>query len=337
MNTTLTPADILAEAEALSVAPKQKKETWFNPLDPLIEPVAELDFLIEGFCARGMITLYGGGAGSGKSITTQSFFSRADDEILPTQKKIKAIYLTGADSSDIEIRRRARAIKVNNSLLTVTLPDEMFCTATNQVFMSELTREVLSQKADVVIFDTLADFHEGNTYEAELANNTMRAFRKLAADTNAAIILITHTRKGSKIKSRYDVEDISDSRIFATKSDFVFGLRSEYQDDSTNLVELQCLKSRSPRPLKPLRMIIRYDHGLIIERTSRPFQNELEEADKNGRKQARIDEAQRLQKKGKTVREIADSLGIATGTAHKYLKADPDTFIPKYQYPESYQ
>lgn len=328
----ITPADFANEQAKLLQATKQ---TWFTLLNPLTEPVEPIDYLIDGFCARGMITVLGASPGAGKSILIQTLFSDHSNSFLTVKKGIKAVYLTGADSSETEIRRRARSIRTNNGLFTVEMPDELYCTASNEVFMSELKQGIQAHNVDALILDTVADFHEGSTYDAELVNTTMATFRRLVRDTNVSLILITHMKKGSKIKAKYDVEDVADSRVWTSKPDFVFAIKSEYQDDSTNLIELQDLKSRSPRPLPPIRASISYTEaaGLRISNTDRSFKAELDEFGKENKKFARISEAKRLKAEGKSVREIADALGVATGTAHKYLKADdaehpaPDQFI----------
>lgn len=300
----------------------KEPETWFIPSDPFKESVPELEFIVNGYAAKGLITVIGGSAGSGKSLLNQILFQKRNDELLPT-KQGKAFYLTGADSSEFEIRRRAKAINENNGLKTVTLPDELYCVATNDAFMGELTHQLIQHDADAVIFDTLADFHDGNLYEAELANRTMKGFTNLARTANVAVILITHTRKGSKIKNEYNVEDISDSRVFGTKADFVFGLKSEYQQDGSNLIELQCVKSRSARPMQNLRAEIYFNtiaNELKIERTDKLFSAELDAQSKEEKRQHLINEVGKLKVAGKSVREIADNLDIAVGTVSKYSK-----------------
>ncbi|MEX2632624.1 MAG: AAA family ATPase [Balneolales bacterium] len=319
MNDAITPDELKSHVNGL-IADHDK--TWFNPSDPFTEPVPPLEFIVDGYCARGLITVIGASAGSGKSLFQQIIFQKRDNDLLPTSQG-KAIYLTGADSSEFEIRRRAKAIKENNGLETVSLPEELFCVATNKVFMNELTEQVIKYGADTLIFDTLADFHEGNLYEAELANKTMKAFTDLARTANIAVILVTHTRKGSKIKTEYNVEDVSDSRVFGTKADFVFGLRSEYQQDGSNLIELQCLKSRSAQAMRPLRAEIYFNtisNELKIRKTERMFSGELESQGKEQKREHNIKEVHRLKSDGKTVREIADELEIAVGTVSKYAK-----------------
>lgn len=296
---------------------------WFNPTDPFIERVEPLEFIVDGFAALGMITVLGGSSGSGKSMLTQYLFSNHDNDILTVSPISKAIYLTGADASETEVRRRAKSIRVNHGLRTVKMPDDVLCTATNDEFMDKITQEVLNHKFTAIIFDTIADFHEGSTYEADLVNKTMAKFRKMAERTNAAIILITHTKKGSKMKERYDVEDIADSRIWVTKADFIFALKSEYQQGD-NLTELQCLKSRSPRPLSDIRMMSKYtqQNGFSISKSDQYFKSELEGISKQQKKDRLIQACHKEKALGKTHREIAGKLGIGVGTVSKYLEID---------------
>ncbi|MEX2574151.1 MAG: AAA family ATPase [Balneolaceae bacterium] len=301
---------------------KTSTYSWFIPTDPYIQPVPKLEFVVSGYCAKGLITVLGGSAGSGKSLFNQILFQKRNNDLLET-KPGKAIYLTGADSSEYEIRRRAKVIKENHGLQTVSLPDDFYCVATNEEFMQELTHRVKQHSTDVVIFDTLADFHEGNMYESESANNTMKAFVKLAHSANVAVILITHTRKGSKIKMHYDVEDISDSRVFGTKSDFVFGLKSEYQSDGSNLIELQCLKSRSMKPIQPLRAEINYHSAtneLKVQKTNQMFSYELEVQNKEETKKYKIAQVHKLKSEGKTHSQIAKQLKVSKGTVHNYAQ-----------------
>lgn len=309
---------MLEDAQVVMI---QESEHWFNPLNPLEMDVKPVDFIVEGYCARGLITLIGGSAGSGKSMLNQFLFQSRSNQLLNT-KSGKAIYLTGADASDIEVARRARAIGDNNGLQIVNLPDSLLCTATNQQFINDLLTQVQEHNIDALIFDTLADFHTGSLFDPEFANDTMKGFTLLARVANVAIIIITHTRKGSKTKSNYNVEDISDSRIFTTKSDFVFGLRSEYQE-GLNLIELQCLKSRSAKPMENLRAEIFSDEEngqIFIYPSDKEFQLEIDNRNVSQTRERLVNEVKRLHEEGKSYRAIADEVGISKSAVGNYLK-----------------
>lgn len=305
-----------------------EKDTWFNPVDPFHAPVEPLEWIIEGMAAKGMITLLGGVAGSGKSILIQYLLQLRGRQSLINAVPGKAIFLTGLDSSETEIRRRAKSIGEGTGLLTVEIPDHIIPFITNQVFFDELSKKIIEHDVDVIVFDTLADFHEGSLYEAADANATMSAFRRLATGTGCAIILITHIRKSADLKTSFSVHDVADSRIFGTKSDFVFPLKSEYQNDSTNLIEIQCPKARSPKPMPPLRALIEYDEymgKLHIEQTGRPFSVEADEMEEERKRSERRRKAWELKQEGKSNREIGEELGVSHVTIAKDLKLYENT------------
>lgn len=299
---------------------RHKEHDWFNPKNPLTEPVKELEFVTDGFCAKGMVTIIGAAPGAGKSMLVQYVLSRHGNDFLPTKKGTKAIYMAGADSSATELYRRARAIRVNDGLETLEPPEDRLIYFTDEHIFSKLSDRLKKGNYDAIVFDTAADYHHGNTYDADIVNASMAAVRRFAADANVAVIIITHTRKGSKIKNTYDVEDISDSRIWTSKSDFVFAIKSEYQDGG-NLIELQNLKSRAPKALKPKRGIFQLVNGLFtIEPTEQRFKGEMESLAKDEQHAEQVRQVHELSNQGKTIKQISDRLGIATGTVSKYKK-----------------
>jgi predicted ATP-dependent serine protease len=300
-----------------------KQEHWFNPVNPFYEHVEPLEWILEMFAAKGMITTLGGVAGSGKSILVQYLLQLRNKQSLIDAENGTGIYLTGLDSSETEIRRRAKSIGNGEGLQTVKIPDEIIPYITNERFFHDLKDKLNEYDVDAIVFDTLADFHKGNLYEAADANATMTAFRRLAKTTGAAVILITHTRKSAEQNRRYTVNDIADSRIFGTKSDFVFAIKNEYKNDHSNLIELQCLKSRSPKNMPDLRALVHYDtiKGMVsIERSDRPFDSEAEDIEEKERIAERRRKAWHLHQQGKGTREIGKELGVSHTTINNDLK-----------------
>lgn len=68
----------------------------------------------------------------------------------------------------------------------------------DDVTMSRLTALALRQKIDVIIIDPLANFMVGNENDASTMNLLASALTQLAVATGAAVLGVTHTRKGSR-------------------------------------------------------------------------------------------------------------------------------------------
>lgn len=300
------------------------KPDWPDIINPSDQTVQPLDFVVEGYAARGLVTVIGGAGGSGKSLLNQYLMQNRNDELLNTSRNGQAIYLTGADTSESELVRRCNAIGNNHGLVCLELPSFTMPFISDLKFFNSLKEKVLKhENVDTVIFDTLADFNHGNPIDAKDANEVMQAFRSFASQANVAVIIITHTRKGSKVKTRYDVEDISDSRIYTTKADFVFGLKSEYRNDSFNLIELQCLKNRSSKPIPDLRMKIIEDPNdkrIYIHRTKELFEHEAIYKAQVAEKHKEAEKVLELHAEGKSYREIEEITEISKSKVGNIVK-----------------
>lgn len=326
--------DLWKTTEQFIPVTEDKTKIWeFETFNPMEAPITDIQPVIHGFAARGKITLMGGSGGSGKSLLTQFLLQTRYNDLLQTEPG-QAVYLTGADSSEHEIRRRARSIGSGNGLVTMPLPDvEELAVATNEGFMEELADQLRAMDADAVVFDTLADFHAEELNNAIEANKTMTGFRRLAESANVAVILITHTKKGSKIKQRYDIEDVADSRVWGTKSDYVFAIKGEYQDDSTNLTELQCVKSRSEKPLQNVRAKIESDvfDSLNVVATDEPFTSELEHEQQQEQRETVKEKAVQLHESGNSYSDIARQLNRSKGWVAGVLKDVRVDHQPQYE------
>lgn len=310
--------------EALDASPNWAKEVTFIISDPATAPVEPIQFIIDGMAARGLITIMAGPAGSGKSYLMQYLLQSRTRDILPVHPGV-AVYLTGADASESETRNRARKLihYGHGGLLTAQLenPDVLGLIHDN-VFRLALTQQLLELKADAVVFDTLRDYYDGDSKEAQIANKTMVAFRKLAEQARVAVIIITHTRKNITDRNDPKVEDVADSRIYTSKADFVFGLQHEYLTNGRGtLVQINNLKSRSSQPIPRIRYLVtELDGHVHIHPSDDAFENErkvkqqLEKALELDRKIMELAAA------GLTQGEIAKLIGKSRKTVNEHLK-----------------
>lgn len=292
---------------------------WFDPKDPKEQDDVPIDWVIKDYCSRGEITLIGGKAGCGKSLLNQYMLSTRKCDFMNI-KPGGTLYLTGADADAATITRRGHKFE-NVGLHYQELPAETLCLAKNRGWMTELGDCLISKGYDSVIFDTLADFHEGSLNEAEKANQTMSGFKFLATYANVAVIIITHTTKGSNWKLRYAPDDIADSRIFMTKSDYCFGLVAEPTSEG-KLIDLHQLKNRHQEDKQPIRALIRDYHSRIsIEYSQLRFSSELDELAVKEQRENRDAAVKQLSSAGKSQREIAAEMGCSIGTVNNILKS----------------
>jgi RecA-family ATPase len=310
-------------AQALSKQPETENAVKFILSDPATAPQRPLQFVVNGMIARGHITIIAGNPGSGKSFLVQYLLQTRSCNLVSVNNGL-AIYLTGADASESEIINRAWKIKEtgSGSLFTLQVIDETILTlATNRPFMDALTNELIANNVDVVVFDTIRDYYEGDSKEAAVTNAMMAAFRKLAVTANVGVVLITHTRKSAADRSEIRIEDVADSRIITSKADFVFVLQGEYRPDETTLVQVNNVKSRSSKPLGRFRYLVRdEDHKVIFERSNELFSFEKKQVQKSLEEQALIEKVKVLKASCMKVEDIAVEVGLSRQTVHKYLK-----------------
>jgi RecA-family ATPase len=308
---------------ALSQEPSQNPMYKFMVHDPALAPVNLPEFVIEGMAAKGRVTVIAGPPGSGKSFLVQYLLQAKSNPILKVNRE-RAYYLTGADASEDDIRIRARQLEYagHGNLFTTYLDDpDILTLASNAEFMQALTLHLIQHRADVVVFDTVRDYYDGDSKEAMIANKVMVEFRKLAERANVAVMLITHTRKAAAGKPDIKIEDVADSRIFTSKADFVFGLQHEYRDDETTLVQIINLKTRGARPLPRIRYLVKDVNQMVyFEKTDQLFSWESEVRDKQLEIQFRNDKIRKLRDEGSSVEDIAKEVGLSRQTIHKILK-----------------
>jgi archaellum biogenesis ATPase FlaH len=295
----------------------------FALINPLELERPQRDWVLRGVAARGCLTILGGSPGSGKSMLVQYLLQRRrSQKLVSAVSEGMALYVAGFDASKDELVLRAHSLGGGKGLrILEVLEDPEYVPLMNRTqFVSDLVVECFRCGADAIVFDTVADFHEGDMNDAAKANRTMSAFRQLADRANVAVILITHTRKSTSGKTQLHVNDIADSRIYTSKADFCFGLVSEVTPEETTLVELQTLKARD-KPIAPLRFELRCeDDRILFERSNRAFSAVEAVTEQDRERNRQIQQVGELRSAGKTVRETAEILGLSVGAVSKYSR-----------------
>lgn len=300
--------------------------------NPFLMQLKKIDWVIDGFAAKGRITLVAGSSGAGKSLLTHYLFQRSDNPFFRVTKG-KTVYLVGADASIDDVQPRSICFGQDpiRSLFIAPLPDTLTF-MTDAGFYHSLIGWVEDWKADGVdsiIFDTIADFHEGDLFNPTEAVRTMKRFRELADKSDLAVILITHSKKGTINNKRYSSEDISDSRIFVSKSDLAFAIKVDPETD--DLYELQNPKNRMGMKIKPIRYEVKQAKdskgrpipgGTTFLRSDRLFSFEEAGSEKARKAEDRRATARTLRDQGKTLQEIGVILGVTRQRVDQLLKPD---------------
>lgn len=309
---------------SLNETPFPKSQINFIITDPSTAPVEPLDFIIDGMAARRLISVFAGPPGSGKSFLTQYLLQTRSSTLVNVKPGI-ALYLTGADASESEVRNRAHKIfhSGQSGLYTIYVDEpDVLCLVSSHEFVNGLIHELIKHKVDAIVFDTIRDYYDGDSKEAQIANQTMVVFRRIAEQANVAVILITHTRKSASERNELKIDDVADSRIFTSKADFVFGLQHEYrEEDRTSLVQIINLKTRSSRPIPRIRYLVKDIDGAVhFEPTNQLFKNENKAMERKDETSQRNAEIARMAEEGMSHERIALQLGISRPTVAKVLK-----------------
>lgn len=309
--------------DALNQVPVFENEIEFEVSDPATAPIIPIQFVIEGMAARRLVTVISGVGGSGKSFFIQYLLQTRSNNLIRVNPGL-GYYITGADASLNEVRLRAhKIIDSGYGGLSTIHPTriDIDTLSSNMQFMTSLRNRLIRDGADSVVFDTLRDYYDGDSKEAQIANRTMVAFRRLAEEANVVVILITHNRKSTSERNEGKVEDVADSRIFTTKSDFVFSLKSEYKDDESSLVEVSNLKTRSSRPIAKFRFkVVDVNESVRFERTDELFSWETSLLENKRQKSDRDSKIVELHADGMSALSLAEMFKISPSYVHQILR-----------------
>ncbi len=114
-----------------------------------------------------------------------------------------------------------------------------------------LRRAVIEQGIDIVIIDPLVVFFTGDENDAREVKPLAHACMRLKEETDAAILLVHHTRKASVASRRGSMREARGSSVLTGFCDggIVFDRESEDQADPRRRVTFTLRYSESPQPL----------------------------------------------------------------------------------------
>jgi KaiC/GvpD/RAD55 family RecA-like ATPase len=171
----------------------------FKPLDLTIKP-PPVDWLLEGYIAKGDFTLLSGGEGLGKSQITMALsvaIVEGKDTFLDRNVMAhgKVLYIDEENPVDVIYSRLRRYGLQAKNMPKLRYIWNNGVRLENQA--DALLDEALSFEPDLIVLDSLSRVHSGDENSmASMSPILNDAIKPLARETGAAVILIHHHDKG---------------------------------------------------------------------------------------------------------------------------------------------
>lgn len=169
--------------------------------------VRSIDWLWNGYIARGMLHMLNGDPGHGKStllLTLAARFSKGQTPNGDSIDPINTLYLSAEDQADVTLVPRYRAaMGVDNRLLVVDAADAMDLSL--PAHAEELTAVIQSQDIQFCVIDPLFSFldrdHQKNNEQDVRA--VLSELTNVAEATGCAFVLVRHFNKKEDLSAVY--------------------------------------------------------------------------------------------------------------------------------------
>ncbi len=189
-----------------------------------LQPQEPVEDIVVGLISRGSVNLFYGEPGSKKTYIGNSLgvCVSAGKPWLNFVTKQARVLLIDEESGEKRLTRRI-AEAIRGELADETIPLQFVCMAgfllndpTDAVLLQAL---IESTGAELVIIDALADIMTGDENSKEDTQPIFRVLRKIADQTNAAIILIHHSNKAGGYRGSSAIKGAVDLMVKITSED----------------------------------------------------------------------------------------------------------------------
>ena len=181
----------------------------------------EAEYLAEPYLPRGMITILAGHAGQGKTTLALWLASHVSNgDLMPDGKPGNVYYFTTENDESIVLRPRLEAMDARLDRVMVMRSDARQLTLTDPRLFE--MHKIFDGKPDLIVFDPVQSY-VGKKLDMNRTDDVrfmMDNLNKLLHATNAAVVLICHTKKAPMGFNGRPCELINGS------SDFVNAARS---------------------------------------------------------------------------------------------------------------
>ena len=204
----------------------RSKARWVALQGSLLQTIAsvqprEAEYLAEPYLPRGMITILAGHAGQGKTTLALWLASHVSNgDLMPGGKPGNVYYFTTENDESIVLRPRLEAMDARLDRVMVMRSDARQLTLTDPRLFE--MHKIFDGKPDLIVFDPVQSY-VGKKLDMNRTDDVrfmMDNLNKLLHATNAAVVLICHTKKAQTGFNGRPCELINGS------SDFVNAARS---------------------------------------------------------------------------------------------------------------
>ncbi|MBT6120775.1 AAA family ATPase [bacterium] len=218
-----------------------------------------------------------------------------------------------------------KTYKFSNNFLRAELnPDNVdfdYTTPIDEQIVDAIETLVIQHKTKIIIIDNITYLKEDNE-KARDAAPFMKRLKELKLEYNLSILVLAHTPKRDASRP-LSQNDIAGSKMLMNFVDSAFAIGRSMKDSRLRYIKQIKIRNGEEKYgddniiLCDIRKEESYLHFSFIDHDSEI--NHLKPPSRKNKSEM-IEKANQLRAQGSNQREIAEKLGVALGTANKYLK-----------------
>jgi energy-coupling factor transporter ATP-binding protein EcfA2 len=319
-------ARLIEELRAEEEAKKHAYRKYLvNGYEMLLNPSESIDCLVEPLLARAGVAALVGSSDSGKSTLLRGLAMAVASQAkhyLGFEIKARynrAIYVATEDDES------AISSLMHRQLEELYVPKEAF-EGLDFIFDTEnlidnLDKNLEERPADLVVVDAFADLYTGPMNENNRVRSFLNLFSQLAHKHNTLFIFLHHTGKRTESLTPSKHNAIG-SQGFEAKMRVMMELRPDpVRHDIRHLCVVK--GNYLSEEYKHDSFELRFTSALNFEATGNrvPFAMLKErDTEKESAEAERLELIKAMREEGKTLQEIADTIGVSVSTVHRHLQ-----------------
>lgn len=235
--------------------PVQTKE--FPSLEELSKTLKPIEWILDGWLPRGMLTVLGAAPGVGKSFLGMDLVWRItsgknnfDGRLINTHSEMPSVIYVDAEAIPQVINERAIAYEIDRRRLYLMFPESgESIDFSEDKYRYQLIEMAASIKPELVIIDSLSSIHSRGQNNVEDVRELLRFLSSLAQSFDIGLLLVHHIRKpgGGQDMQAYNLSmsDLSGSGHISAMARVIWGLHIIQTESEPN--------PNGPRRLKMLK------------------------------------------------------------------------------------